>query len=237
MWKASRELSRAESNVIVGFLHESGKLQLSAAQSPYSGGWRTGIASPAPNSNVVLAPARIDGIDFIFGSGTSAGTLLDNLDQRMVVALYRLTRWINSSTPDITAIRHLGIGHGSGPPNDCHNQGRALDLSGVDGTSAGTPFQRNVKRDWGDLPGGPGVTLRLNPATDRLGHDLFRTSVRFGTLECECKGIGAANTWPPKVIGDPGGFVIHPDYVDSGSQPLRAAHQDHIHMQVGPTRA
>jgi hypothetical protein len=50
--------------------------------------------------------ARIDGIDFIFGGGASAATVLDNLHQRMVVKLYRLTRWINSSTPDITAIRH-----------------------------------------------------------------------------------------------------------------------------------
>jgi hypothetical protein len=79
--------------------------------------------------------------------------------------------------------------------------------------------------------------MHLDRATDRLSHDLFRTAFRFGTFECECNGIGAENKWPPKEIGDVGGFVIHPDYIDRPppARQLRAAHTNHIHMQIGLT--
>src|SRR5687768_10136782 len=119
----------------------------------------------------------------------------------MLIALYRITRWLNASEPDVSILRHKGIGHGSGSPSDCHNQGRALDFSGVDGTSAGAPFDRKVLRDWGNLPVRPGVAMRLNPATDALARDLFRCVLTFGVFECECNGIGAANRWPQKAIG------------------------------------
>lgn len=82
----------------------------------------------------------------------------------------------------------------------------------------------------------PGVSLRLDPVADPLAHNLFQTMFRFGTFECECNGIGSANRWPPKNIGDVSGFVIHPDYIDGAGENLRSHHQDHIHMQVGATR-
>jgi hypothetical protein len=113
-----------------------------------------------------------------------------------------------------------------------------LDFSGVDGTSLDVSFDRKIQRDWGSKPVVPGVAMRLDPGVDKLAHDIFRTVLRFGTFECECNGIGAGNKWPPKEIGDTGGFVIHPDYVDvpPPGQQLRRQHQDHIHMQIGPTR-
>ncbi len=154
----------------------------------------------------------------------------------MVVALYRLTRWLNASEPTVDVVKHMGIGHGIGPANDCHNQGRALDLSGLVGSTAGVAFTRSILTHWGNLPSN-GAALRLDAATDPVAADLFLTAFRFGTMECECNGIGTANRWPAKDIGDAGGFVIHPDYIDpAGQNPLRPAHQNHIHMQLGATR-
>ncbi|MGK7379767.1 hypothetical protein ACSFXN_18275 [Planococcus sp. 1R117A] len=139
--------------------------------------------------------------------------------------------------PDVTVIRHMGIGHGGDDPTDCHNHGRALDFSGIDGSSSGMPFKRKIQEDWGNKPVISGTPLRLDPTKDSLAHDFFRTVFSFATLECECNGIGPANKWPPKEIGDKGGYVLHPDYIDHPppAQQLRRDHQNHIHMQVGPT--
>jgi Hemopexin len=128
-----------------------------------------------------------------------------------------------------------GIGAGNGPANDCHNQGRALDFSAIEGTLEGVPFVRQVKRDWGDKVVLPGISLRLDPVTDPLADSLFRTVYRFGTFEGESNGIGAANKWPPKNVEDGKRFVIHPDYVDGPGENLRVPHQNHIHMQIGDT--
>ncbi|WP_025037870.1 hemopexin repeat-containing protein [Bradyrhizobium sp. DOA9] len=233
MVTAARDLTLAQANEAMGYLIDHGKLALSATQTPYSGPW-TAITSPSPSTHVVIRPPIIDGITYQDDAGPAP--VIDNVDQRMVVALYRFARWVNASEPTIDMIKHLGIGHGIGPANDCHNQGRALDFSGLVGTSLGTPFNKRILTNWGNLPS-TGSALRLNPATDPLAHQLFLTAFRFGTFECECNGIGAANKWPVKNVGDPGGFVIHPDYVDVDVPPLRPSHQNHIHMQLGPTRA
>lgn len=234
MLKAARDLTLAEANTVMGYLIQDGKLTLKPSSTPYSGDWRTGIASPQPATRVVVEPTTIGGIAYQHDAVHQ--TIIDNLDQRMLVALYRLPRWLNSSKADVSAILHKGIGHGSGPPNDCHNQGRALDFSGVQGSIDGTAFDKRVKPDWGDLPAVAGAVCRLDPAADPVSNLLFRTAFCFGTFECECNGIGPGNRWPPKVFGDVGGFVIHPDYIDSPGDNLRAKHQDHVHMQVGKTR-
>ena len=236
LWTPARDLTLPQANQVMGYLIQNGALSLSDTQTPYRGDWSTGITSPAPATHVVIKPATINNVQFINDAG--GAPLIDNVDQRMVIALYRLTRWVNSSEPDISIIRHKGIGHGGNDPNDCHNQGRAMDFSGVDGTSQGASFDRKIDRDWGNKPVVPGVAMRLDPAVDKLAHDIFRKVFRFATFECECNGIGPANKWPPKEIGDPGGFVIHPDYIDppGSGQLLRPLHQNHIHMQIGPTR-
>jgi Hemopexin len=235
MWTAARDMTLDQANLVMGYLIESGKLVLRVSQNPYVGSWQTTITAPMPTARVAVQPAKINGIDFIYKDDATSA-LINNVDQRMLVALYRLTRWVNASKPDITVIRHLGIGAGNGPANDCHNQGRALDFSAIEGTLEGVAFVRQVKRDWGDKVVLPGVAVRLDAVADPLGNGLFRTVYRFGTFEGESNGIGVANKWPPKNVEDGKGYVIHPDYVDGAGESLRAHHQDHIHLQVGATR-
>lgn len=234
MLKAARDLTLPEANTVVGYQIQAGKYSLKASSTPYSGDWRTGILTPQPSTRVVVEPTTVGGIAYQHDAVHQ--TIIDNVDQRMLIALYRLTRWLNSSAPDVSAILHKGIGHGSGPPNDCHNQGRALDFAGVQGSLDGTTFDKRVLADWGRRPVVAGSASRLDPAVDAVSHLLFQTAFCFGTFECECNGIGPANKWPPRQIGDVGGFVIHPDYIDGPGENLRAQHQDHIHMQVGKTR-
>ncbi|WP_219835385.1 hemopexin repeat-containing protein [Paenibacillus sp. R14(2021)] len=236
MWTPARELTVEQANKAMGYLIQNGKLSLKATQTPYNGDWSTNIQSPRPTQRVAVSPATINHIDLINENNVGVA-VIDNVDQRMLVCLYRLTRWVNASQPDISAIRHLGIGHGGQNPNDCHNQGRAMDFSGLEGTFMEVAFNRQIARDWGNKPEIPGKALRLDPAVDPLAHELFLKVFNFASFECENNGIGAANTWSGKAIGDIGGFVIHPDYVDDphSVKKLRAAHFDHIHMQIGPT--
>jgi hypothetical protein len=233
MLKAARDLTLPEANSLMGYHIQAGKFSLKPTSTPYTGDWQTGIVSPQPATRVVVQPTTVGGIAYQHDAVNQ--TIIDNVDQRMLIALYRLTRWLNSSHPNVSAILHKGIGHGSGAANDCHNQGRALDFSGVQGTLDGAAFDKRVLADWGQRPVVAGAATRLDPAVDALADLLFRTAYCFGTFECECNGIGAANRWPRKVLGDAGGFVIHPDYIDGPGENLRAQHQDHIHMQVGKT--
>ncbi|WP_369145659.1 hemopexin repeat-containing protein [Streptomyces sp. R44] len=231
----ARLLTPTQANGLMADLIRRGKLAL---KSPAFVDGPAGIVSPKPAQHVVVSPPFINGMRFR-NEGNPTATVIDNVDQRMLVALYRLTRWVNSSSPDVQELGHKGIGHGNGPATDCHNQGRAMDLSGIVGELDGTPFTRLVERDWGMIPETPGVTVRIDPARDALGFGLFTTVFRFATYECEANAIGAANRWPMPELGGTG-FVIYPDYAPgappgSRNAALRADHRNHMHFQIGVT--
>lgn len=235
MSRPARELTPEQANGIIAHLAQRGQLTLKDGQNPLTLAADGRILSPTPQQRVALAPAMVAGVRYA-NKLNRAADVIDNVDQRMVVALWRLARWANASGPDVEVITHLGIGHGGSNLDDCHNLGRAIDLAGIEGSLDGRPFALDVLRDWGSRP-------TTNPKSYRLSEDdepaweLFKRAYAFGTFECECRGVGR-DPWPPTEIGE-GGYVICPDYHGAGTPDelrLRRQHADHVHMQLGPTR-
>jgi len=170
MLTAARDLTLDQAREVMGYLIDNGKLALSATRTSYNGLCRA-ITSPASSTHVVISPPSVDGITYENVAG--AASVIDNVDQRMLVALYRLTRWLSASEPPVQKIMHFGIGHGSGPSNDCHNEGRALDFAGVVGTSGGAAFTKMILADWGNLSTNPGVPFGSTPAPIRWPINCF----------------------------------------------------------------
>ena len=226
----ARDLTAKQANGLLGYLAKRSVVTLRASQTPYTEDAQGNIATPKPGQNIALQPAAISGVTLInIGNKTAKST--DNIDQRLLVALYRLIRWLNSSAETIQSITHLGIGHGKGASTDCHNQGRALDLSAIGFDLDGATVTVDVKTEWGARLCPDPTVYRLTRA-DGSAYSLFLRAYTFGTYECECRKPGQ-NVWPPTVIGE-AGYVICPDYNAADTQ-LRSDHNNHIHMQIGVT--
>jgi hypothetical protein len=235
MMKPARDLSPEQANAIVAHLAQRGQLSLEATQNPLrmTDGGR--VLSPRPDQRVALSPVVLAGVRYA-AKADRAADIIDNVDQRMAVALWRLARWADASGPDVEVITHLGTGRGGPEPDDCHNLGRAIDIAGIEGSLDGRAFALDVLRDWGSRPTSDPSTYRLSE-DDEPAFELFKRIYAFGTFECECRGIGK-DPWPPPEIGE-GGYVICPDHHGAGTPDelrLRRDHADHVHMQLGPTR-
>jgi hypothetical protein len=248
----ARDLTRAEARDIVVYLVGRGELSLHA-NTPLRFDSNCQVVSPQPATRLVIEPPVIAGVRFTNVVGPGA-TVIDNVDVRMAVALYRLARFLNM-TWGVTEILHKGIGHGNAAfPDDCHNTGRALDLSGLRGDLPlaqqipGLPSQYDVDvtRDWGNQPvpvlGGPNThtwpldlhatTYRINPFTAPIAWALFQAVYNFAAGEFADTSEQRFGNGQPTQIGASSRFIIHPDHPGPGD---RAQHQDHMHMQVATT--
>ena len=192
-----------------------------------------------------VKPSIINGIEIKYMNSATGGILLsnlNNLDPRMVVFLYKFTKWLKA-TWGVDTLYHMGIGHGNGPQFDCHNTGRALDLGGLKGTHNGTAFEVFVQRDWGNKPAritGGKIYYRLSSA-DGFGYTLFKDVYRYMVTQMSdtfhyYEAAKTGSDLDARLIQDsvpiPSNFIIHPDHPDSG---LRSAHSNHFHCQVGST--
>ena len=257
----ARDLTRASARDIVVHLVRQGTLTIKPDIKFDS---KCQIIQPKPATFITIDPPIIDGVEFVNDDRKARrGNPILAVDPRMVVMLFYLARMLRA-TWGVSEIHHVGLGGGN-PSGNAHNSGRALDFTGVFGTIAysSTPgftgaFQLNVLKDWGEknveLPSGKkaanwpttnftATKYRLDPQQNSfvditirqnfLAFAIFRDIYNFATLHCsDTSQLRNGNVLPPTTIGQSSRFILHPDYPDSGH---RARHQDHIHMQIGPT--
>jgi len=200
-----------------------------------------------------IKPDVINGIQFKYlVSQTNPKIIgyIDNVDPRMIVFLYKFTNWLKNTwgpanSVTVTEVRHIGIGHGNAAHLfDCHNTGRAMDLGGIAGTkSDGSAFALSIYGDWGQKPAvttNGKACFRL-AQSNGLIYNFARDFDAYAMSQCQDKSQGqdaalsAADLQARMfVTGQPtvNSFIIHPDYPDAA---LRQAHQDHFHVQIGPT--
>ncbi|QLE55451.1 hypothetical protein [Nostoc sp. TCL26-01] len=241
----ARDLRRQEARDIVVYLLSQGSFALKQKWSPLQFGSNCKILQPKPDTKIAIEPAIIDGVRFVNRINRKSN-LLFNLDVRMIVLLYRLANLLRTKW-GVTEIHHMGIGQGSGNAKDCHNTGRALDFAGVVGNYDGQPYTIDVLKDWGKqpvtMPDGTTqpnwpanftqTTYRLNPTNNFLAYWIFWEVYTLGTREAaDTSTVRNGNTVAQTTLGRTSKFIIHPDYPNPG---LRRAHQNHIHMQIGPT--
>jgi hypothetical protein len=187
-----------------------------------------------------------------YGTPSSAGAP-DRLDPRNALALIRLCQWLKENY-NATELYHLGISGGGldvqgRQRNDCHGQGRAVDLVGIKAVADdGTEWTMTVFDDWavstsltpgGDWPAGTGsdVSYRLNDdAVDPFTRDFFSALYEFIASEWQDRSTGPDGLDTPTTIGERS-FIMHPDHPATapGTPHGREAHKSHIHMQIGVT--
>jgi hypothetical protein len=170
----------------------------------------------------------IAGVQHFYDVGNVKRNTIDNLDPRFGVFLVRLDHLLHSL--GVREVDALGITHGGDNPGDAHNQGRAIDISGVRGRSLfGGTIDLNVLRDWGKKPASAIGTYRLHRSDP--GYAMFKAIYQFATIEGQDRSERPVQGGPPSSIGF-ASYILTPDHP---VKSLRIGHQDHLHLQVGPT--
>ena len=214
--KNCKDLSMKEACEIIAYLNNSDVIKLRTDWCRFQND--DGIKVPAFDSKIALEPT-IAGVIWELHSGENwhFKSPLSNLDPRTVVALYKLSNELNNNL-EIVGVIHNGIGQGRGASNDCHNTGRAIDIEGVMYRTNANPEEENyemitVTNDWTMRKNFVGENqYRLVQGDDSPIYEIFKYIVDFGNRETT--------------------YVISPD---NGIEAERKQHQDHIHMQIGPT--
>ena len=200
-----------------------------------------------------IKPDVINGIQFKYLTSDTATKVIgfiDNVDPRMIVFLFKFTRWLRdtwgpANSVNVTEVDHIGIGHGN-PDHlfDCHNTGRAMDLGGIAGANGdGSAFTLSILNDWGKKPpvAAAGAQCFRLATTNGLIYNFARDFDAYAMQQCQDKSQGR----DPKIsdnelqqrmfaTGQPTvrSFILHPDYPDP---TLRSAHQNHFHVQISTT--
>jgi hypothetical protein len=183
-----------------------------------------------PAGTRVTLPSTLYGVSFQY---LDHPLEIHDVDARFAVLLVRIAQFL-AIHYGVMVVRHLGIYPGNPDhPNDVHNMGRAIDLAGFVGSSIG---DIDVARDWGEMPApwSPDATVtgyRLSPQDP--GFLFFAALYDFLTKEAADRTSDyVANEGPSTVIGEHS-YIVTPDHP---TPALRAAHWNHVHAQIGPTR-
>ena len=210
--KNCKDLSMKEACEIVAFLNNTNIIKLRSDWCRFQED--DGIQVPAFDSKIALEPT-IAGVLWELHSGENwhYKSPLSNIDPRTAVALYKLSNELATNL-NITSIIHNGIGQGRGASNDCHNTGRAIDIEGVMYKTGEDAYEMiTVTNDWTLKKSFVGEDqYRLSQTDDSPVYEIFKSIIDFGNRETT--------------------YVISPD---NGNEAERRQHQDHIHMQIGPT--
>lgn len=165
---------------------------------------------------------RIDGVTFDY-LGTMRKT--EVIDPRLLVLLLRFVE----RQDDLERVTHMGIFPGrSGAPFDNHNRGLGIDFrrfTHKDGSYV------DVLDDWGKRSK-KGQGFRLDRRT-WAGHtfgEIVEDLARDATYLTENPVTDSSTVH----IGYDRSYLIHPDHPN---EALALMHQDHIHVQIGPTVA
>jgi hypothetical protein len=232
-----------------------------------------------------IAGDDIFGVEFRYGIYSKKSMELYGVEFRNAVLVCRMASGLNQ-TFGATVLYHGGIGKRGGTSGDAHDDGRAIDFSGIEGTRNNQSYRITVAENWSNQPvsmpvpwtdagktytagqrldppmqGEPKVErdpwpasfrntyFRLdstrNPYLDQtknpsLALDVFEWVYDLGAAQGSDTTTGAkTGTETVTTIGSQSSYILHPDYKSANtpktSKNGRAAHFDHIHMQVGPT--
>lgn len=183
------------------------------------------------DGRTVSIEPHVNGVDlFYMTDAGSTQRAVERLDPRLLVLLLRLTEWDSK----LAQIHHLGIFPGNNPTDteETHNRATAIDLRKFVFTDGD---QLDVLTDWGNKKKWTG-SYRLG--IGEKGADWFSDLYDFLATQATDRptdgcGFSGDNASGSATIGDRS-FLITPDH---GDAKLAVAHKNHVHAQVGPTRA